>query len=141
MEQALKYKFKPLVVDGVAQQIEMPLVLHFTSKLGDPIPELDDATTRKLVTGCSLPREISGSSLKRAKDRHHLSSARGRRINDAGELGSQDTCGDLVSAVPRLPFCTVQAERPSDCLSRELDCYRSVNGESTARERRSSPVR
>lgn len=29
MEQALRYKFKPLVVDGVAQQMEMPLVLHF----------------------------------------------------------------------------------------------------------------
>jgi hypothetical protein len=33
MEQALRYKFKPLVVDGVAEQMEMPLVLHFSSHL------------------------------------------------------------------------------------------------------------
>jgi hypothetical protein len=59
MEVALKYKFKPYVVDGVAQQMEMPLVLHFTSKISDPIPELDDAATRKQITGCSLPHEIS----------------------------------------------------------------------------------
>ena len=59
MEQALRYKFKPLVVDGVAAQMEMPLVLHFTSKVSDPIPELDDVATRKQITGCSLPREIA----------------------------------------------------------------------------------
>jgi len=59
MEVALKYKFKPYVVDGVTQQMEMPLVMHFTSKVSDPIPELDDATTRKQITGCSLPHEIS----------------------------------------------------------------------------------
>jgi hypothetical protein len=58
-EVALKYKFRPLIVDGAPQQMEMPLVLHFTTKLGgDAIPELDDATTRKMITGCSLPHEI-----------------------------------------------------------------------------------
>jgi hypothetical protein len=57
-EVALKYKFKPLIVDGTAQQMEMPLVLHFVTKLGDPIPELDDAKTRKMISGCSLPHEI-----------------------------------------------------------------------------------
>ena len=58
-EVALRYKFKPLVVDGVPQQMVMPLVLHFTTKIGgDPIPDLDDATTRKMITGCSLPHEI-----------------------------------------------------------------------------------
>jgi hypothetical protein len=58
-EVALKYKFKPLIVDGAPQQMEVPLVLHFTTKLGaDAIPELDDATTRKMITGCSLPHDI-----------------------------------------------------------------------------------
>jgi hypothetical protein len=58
-EVALKYKFKPLVVDGAPQQMVMPLVLHFTTKVGgDPIPDLDDATTRRMITGCSLPHEI-----------------------------------------------------------------------------------
>jgi hypothetical protein len=58
-EVALKYKFKPLVVDGAPQQMVMPLVLHFTTKLGgDPIPDLDDAMTRNMITGCSLPHKI-----------------------------------------------------------------------------------
>ena len=58
MEQALNYKFKPLIVDGVPVQMEMPLVLHFQTTVSDPIPELNDATTRKLITGCSLPHEV-----------------------------------------------------------------------------------
>ena len=57
-EVALKYKFKPLIVDGVAQQMETPLVLHFTTKIANPIPELDDKTSRKMISGCSLPHEI-----------------------------------------------------------------------------------
>jgi len=57
-EVALKYKFRPLIIDGVPQQMEMPLVLHFTTKLSNPIPELDDKTSRKMITGCSLPNEI-----------------------------------------------------------------------------------
>jgi hypothetical protein len=62
-EVALKYKFKPLMVDGSAEQMVMPLVLHFTTKLGgDPIPDLDDATTRKMITGCSLPLEIKDAA-------------------------------------------------------------------------------
>jgi hypothetical protein len=58
-ELALKYKFKPLLVNGVAQQMEMPLVLHFTATNGDPIPELDDAQTRRLITGCDLPHDMA----------------------------------------------------------------------------------
>jgi hypothetical protein len=61
---ALQYKFKPLVVDGVPQQMEMPLVLHFTTTLANPIPELDDKAARKLITGCSLPKEISDPASK-----------------------------------------------------------------------------
>jgi hypothetical protein len=58
-EVALKYKFKPLVINGAPRQMVMPLVLHFTTTLGaDPLPELDDATTRKMITGCLLPQEI-----------------------------------------------------------------------------------
>lgn len=58
IEQALRYKFKPLVKDGVAEQMEMPLVLHFTSRISDPIPDLDDIATRKQITGCKLPHEV-----------------------------------------------------------------------------------
>lgn len=61
MEQALRYKFKPLVVDGVAQQMEMPLVLHFTSRLGDPIPILTAEQMQKQMGGCKPGKLPSGS--------------------------------------------------------------------------------
>ena len=54
MEQALKYKFKPLVVDGIAQQMEMPLVLHFTSRLDDPLPILSVENMKKQMIGCQF---------------------------------------------------------------------------------------
>jgi hypothetical protein len=39
------------------------LVLHFTTEHGgDPIPDLDDATTRKMITGCSLPQEVKDAA-------------------------------------------------------------------------------
>jgi hypothetical protein len=56
---ALQYKFRPFLVDGVPQQLEMPLLIHFVTTPGDPIPDLDDAQTRKLITGCDLPHKIS----------------------------------------------------------------------------------
>ena len=56
---ALQYKFKPFLVDGVPRQLEMPLLIHFVTTSGEPIPELDDAHTRKLITGCVLPHSIS----------------------------------------------------------------------------------
>jgi len=52
MQQALKFKFKPLVVDGVAVQMEMPLVLHFTTKVADPLPMLTGAELLKQMSGC-----------------------------------------------------------------------------------------
>lgn len=52
MEQALRYKFKPLIVNGVAMQMEMPLVLHFTSKLSDPLPTLKGQELLKQIKGC-----------------------------------------------------------------------------------------
>jgi hypothetical protein len=52
MKQALRYKFKPLVVDGAPVQMEMPLVLHFTSKVADPLPTLRGAELLKQISGC-----------------------------------------------------------------------------------------
>jgi hypothetical protein len=54
MEQALRYKFKPLIIDGIARQMEMPLVLHFTSKLEDPVPILSVAEMKKQVESCNV---------------------------------------------------------------------------------------
>ena len=54
MEQALRYKFRPLLVDGVAQQMEMPLVLHFTSHLEDPLPILTVAEMKQQANSCDF---------------------------------------------------------------------------------------
>ena len=56
MEQALRYKFKPLMVNGVAQQMEMPLVLHFRSRLDDPLPVLTLEQMKKQICSC---REVA----------------------------------------------------------------------------------
>jgi hypothetical protein len=52
MEQALGYKFKPLLVNGVAVQMEMPLVLHFVTKISDPLPFLTGEALLKQISGC-----------------------------------------------------------------------------------------
>ncbi len=62
MEQALRYKFKPLLVDGVPVQMEMPLVLHFTSKLADPIPILGVDEMKKQVVSCNVRMAPPGTS-------------------------------------------------------------------------------
>jgi hypothetical protein len=55
---AMHYKFKPLLIDGVPQQMEMPLVLHFSSRIDEPWPMLTGKDIDKVTSGCgtaSLP--------------------------------------------------------------------------------------
>jgi hypothetical protein len=59
---ALQYKFKPLLVDGVPQQMEMPLVLHFKTAIDNPIPEVNDAWLRANAKHCKIPTEVSRPS-------------------------------------------------------------------------------
>ena len=61
VEQALKYKFKPLIVDGVAVQMEMPLVLHFTSHIEDPIPILTVEEMKRQTISCNPTPLPAGS--------------------------------------------------------------------------------
>jgi hypothetical protein len=67
MQQALRYKFKPLLVDGVAVQMEMPLVLHFNSKIADPLPMLTGAELLKQISGCNAKLVSSIPSSGRVK--------------------------------------------------------------------------
>ncbi len=53
MEQALRFKFKPLLVDGIPVQMEMPLVLHFTTTLADPLPILHGEELLNQISGCN----------------------------------------------------------------------------------------
>lgn len=61
-ELALQYKFKPLLVDGAPQQMEMPIIVHFKTTIGTPIPERDDAWLRSNAKHCTLPTQISRPS-------------------------------------------------------------------------------
>ena len=52
LQQALNYKFKPMIADGVPKQMEMPLVIHFFTSIGDPIPVLSGADMAKQRVSC-----------------------------------------------------------------------------------------
>ncbi len=60
MTQALKYKFKPLIVDGVLMQMEMPLVMHFVSSLDDTMPKFSGDTISKVAQGCKSSKLPAG---------------------------------------------------------------------------------
>jgi hypothetical protein len=69
-QQALKYKFKPLLVNGVAVQIETPLVIHFSTKIGVAIPVITGPDIQKYAPGCGynpiLPKGLlpSGTTFR-----------------------------------------------------------------------------
>lgn len=67
MEQALRYKFKPLLVNGIAEQMEMPLVLHFTTKVADPLPFLTGEALLKQISGCDAKLVPSAPPNSQAK--------------------------------------------------------------------------
>jgi hypothetical protein len=50
---AMGYKFEPMLVDGVPVQMEMPLVLHFTSRVVDPLPVLKGAELLRQIKACN----------------------------------------------------------------------------------------
>lgn len=57
---ALHYKFKPLLINGVPQQMEMPLVLHFSSHIEDSIPVVSGDEINKQVSDCKTPTLPAG---------------------------------------------------------------------------------
>jgi hypothetical protein len=76
MEQAVKYKFKPMLVDGTPVQMEMPLVLHFISKIADPLPILTDEQMRTHISGCEVAKAQAGQPPLRIRV----------SVNEAGKL-------------------------------------------------------
>jgi hypothetical protein len=79
MQQALKYKFHPLLVDGAPVQMEMPLVLHFTSKIADPLPILTDEQMRTHISGCEVAKAQPGQPPLRIRV----------SVNEEGKLTSE----------------------------------------------------
>ncbi len=102
MEQALRYKFKPLIVDGAPVQMEMPLVLHFVSKVADPLPTLRGEELLKQISGCSTRLVTSVPSGMTAI---HVS------VNEEGKLTGE---GYGPKVDPGLPAVTISG-RPVDC--------------------------
>ena len=94
-QQALKYKFKPLLVNGVAVQMETLLVLHFSTKIGDPIPVLTGDDIKKYAPGCDykpiLPKGLlpSGTTFK-------IRVSVNERGEDTGEIFPQDIPWSVV---------------------------------------------
>jgi len=64
-QQALKYKFKPLVVDGVAVQMETPLVIHFKTTTGQSLPVVTGKDIEKYATGCGYDPVLPAGLLPR----------------------------------------------------------------------------
>ena len=107
MEQALRYKFKPLVVNGVPQQMEMPLVLHFVSKMGEPIPVLNASDMKKQMISCK-PAELPPNILPKGTVVTYRVA-----VNEAGKvagIGFTDKCptgcGRLVAPMASIESCT-----------------------------------
>jgi hypothetical protein len=104
MEQALHYKFKPLIVDGVAVQMEMPLVLHFTSKIADPLPTLRGEELLKQISGCDA-KLVSTVPSTEGITATHIS------VNEQGKLTGE---GYGPQVDPGLPAVLVTG-RPFEC--------------------------
>ncbi|WP_433971293.1 hypothetical protein [Tunturiibacter lichenicola] len=103
MEQALQYKFKPLIVDGVAQQMEMPLVLHFSSHLADPLPILSVEDMKKQMTSCVVGKLPPGTA-KGTVVRIRVS------VNETGKMTGMGPVGpgkgsDWIAAMAKIRTC------------------------------------
>ena len=103
MEQALRYKFKPLLVDGVAQQMEMPLVLHFRSQLADPLPILSVVDMKKQMISCDIGGLPQGTA-KGAVVTIRISVNEAGNVTGMGPVGSGKGT-DWVAAISKLRSC------------------------------------
>jgi hypothetical protein len=102
MEQALRYKFKPLVVDGAPVQMEMPLVLHFTSKVADPLPTLKGAELLKQISGCDA-KLVSGPPTSGRAAPRWIS------VNEVGKLTGEGSGPDVDAGSPAVLIRPVRA--------------------------------
>lgn len=106
MHQALSYKFKPLVVDGVAQQMELPLVIHFSTSISDPIPVLSVADMKRQTISCQPSSFKQGLLPKGTVVTVRVS------VNEKGETGGVNVvgrcpigCGFILGPVYSLKKC------------------------------------
>jgi hypothetical protein len=103
MEAALRYKFKPLMVNGVPQQMEMPLVLHFTSRLDDPLPILTVDQMKKQMMGCTVDA-LPPSTPKGTVITIRVSVDESGKMTGMGPVG-KGTGADWLAAMSSLQSC------------------------------------
>ncbi len=109
IEQALRYKFKPLIVNGVAEQMEMPLVLHFSSHLEDPLPILTVAEMKQQAGSCdfgTLPPGTPPGTVVRVR----VSVNETGRVTGISPLGHGNFTG-LGGAMEAIRACQFQPYR------------------------------
>jgi hypothetical protein len=75
--------------------METPLLIHFVTTAGEPIPELDDAQTRKLVSGCDLPHIVSDPS------------SAGQQIEIIFDVSQEGHLGTLGSSDRKIPVLSL----------------------------------
>ena len=113
MEQALRYKFKPLMVDGVAQQMEMPLVLHFVSRLDDPLPMLTLTQMKKQIYSCQEVSRPAGSRTVIVK----------ASVNEEGKLTGEGSVPNMAGTSPKTAIESLRGCRFSPYLVKGKATY------------------
>ncbi len=107
-QQALRYKFKPLLVDGRAVQMEMPLVLHFSTTIADPIPILSVAEMKAQMISCTPKPPAPGSLPSGSILLYRVSVDENGKNAGIGPTPGQAPwkVRDWVQAINSLPACT-----------------------------------
>jgi hypothetical protein len=80
-------------IDGAAVQMEMPLVLHFSSKLADPLPLLRGEELLRQISGC---KAVLVTTTPPAADitATHIS------VNEAGKLTGEGYGPQVDAGLP-----------------------------------------
>lgn len=119
IQQALNYKFKPLLVDGVPQQIETSLVVHFSTSINDPIPILSVADMAKQTISCK-PNKIPPGFLPK-----------GTVITERVSVNEKGETVDVRPAAQRCPIPCPLLMGPENPLNKCKFAPYSVNGRTT----------
>jgi hypothetical protein len=106
-QQVLRYKFKPLLVDGRPVQMEMPLVLHFVTKIDDPIPILTPGEMKAQMIVCEPKLPPKGTVVSGSKDVYRVSVDENGKFAGEGPAPGRGSVGNgWYEAESSLQACT-----------------------------------
>jgi hypothetical protein len=110
---ALGYKFKPMLVNGVPVQMEMPLVLHFSSKVADPLP---------ILTGVELLGQIKGCDARLATTIPTDAAPTRISVNEDGKLTGESYGSQVQPGTPAVLISFPPSELPQRPHGLVFDC-------------------